>query len=133
MMKRTYLIFIVAAFVVASVALWFFSVKTKFQPYDLLQFGVILILVAFAIFIGFKRLGSAKRGEPPEDEMSKKVMQRTAALSFYISIYLWLAIMYFSDRIKLESHSLIGAGILGMAVVFAVCWLVIHFGGVKND
>jgi len=41
--------------------------------------------------------------------------------------------MYFSDRIELENHSLIGMGILGMAVVFAISWLVIYFGGINNE
>jgi peptidoglycan/LPS O-acetylase OafA/YrhL len=90
-------------------------------------------VILFAAFIGYKRLSSAKRGEPPEDELSKKVMQKTSSLSYYISLYLWLAIMYFSDRIHYETHTVIGAGILGMAVVFAICWLVFNFRGVRNE
>jgi len=132
-MKRAYLVFIVAGLVLAATVLWFFNSNSGFKLYDLVQFGVILLVLGFAIFVGYKRLTSAKRGEPPEDEMSKKVMRKTAAWSYYISLYLWLAIMYFSDRIELENHSLIGMGILGMAVVFAISWLVIYFGGINNE
>jgi len=60
-------------------------------------------------------------------------MQKTASLSYYVSLYLWLAIMYFSDRINYETHTIIGAGILGMAVIFAVCWLFFNFRGVRNE
>jgi peptidoglycan/LPS O-acetylase OafA/YrhL len=94
---------------------------------------VIVLVVAFALFVGYKRLSSVNKGEPAEDEMSKKVMRQTAALSYYISLYLWLAIMYFSDKLNYEIHTVIGAGILGMAVTFGVCWLVINFRGIRNE
>jgi peptidoglycan/LPS O-acetylase OafA/YrhL len=132
-MKRAVLIFIVAALVLITCGLWFFTGGSNTKPVNLLQFGVIIIVVVFAIFLGFKRFSSAKRGEPAEDELSKKVLQKTAALSFYISLYLWLAMIYFSDKIKLESDALIGAGILGMAVIYAICWVIINFTGLKNE
>jgi peptidoglycan/LPS O-acetylase OafA/YrhL len=100
---------------------------------EIFNFGVIVILISFAVFIGIKRFLSAKRGEPTEDELSKKILHRAAGFSYYISIYLWLAIMYFSDRTELENHTLIGVGILGMALIFAICWSVIHLTGLKND
>ena len=94
---------------------------------------MIILVVGFAVFIGYKRVTSAKRGEPAEDELSKKVMLRTSSLSFYISLYLWLVIMYFSDKLKLETHTIIGVGILGMAVTFAICWIYFNFRGVRNE
>jgi peptidoglycan/LPS O-acetylase OafA/YrhL len=132
-MKKTVLVFIVAALLLVTVALWIFSGPDALKPMDLLSFGVIILVVAFAVFIGFKRLNSARRGEPAEDELSKKVMQKTASLSYYISLYWWLVIMYFTDKLNYETHSFIAAGILGMAVIFAVCWLVFNFRGVRNE
>ena len=132
-MKKAVIFFIVAALVLATVGLWIFSSSGNFKPADIASFGIIILVVAFAVFIGVKRLKSAKRGEPPEDELSKKVMRKTSSLSFYISLYLWLAIMYFSDKLNYETHTIIGIGILGMAVVFAVCWLVINFTGSRNE
>jgi peptidoglycan/LPS O-acetylase OafA/YrhL len=131
-MKRAILVFVVAALVLLTVGLWISS-STELKPVDLVTFGIIIIVVAFAVFVGFKRLSSARRGEPAEDELSKKVMQKTSSLSYYISLYLWLAIMYFSDRFKYETHTVIGAGILGMAITFAICWIVINFRGVRNE
>jgi peptidoglycan/LPS O-acetylase OafA/YrhL len=132
-MKRGVIVFIVAALVLITTGIWFFSGTEKFKPIELVTFGIIILVVLFAVFVGYKRLTSAKRGEPPEDELSKKVMQKTSSLSFYISLYLWLAIMYFSDKIDFETHTVIGAGILGMAVVFAICWLVFNFRGIRNE
>jgi peptidoglycan/LPS O-acetylase OafA/YrhL len=132
-MKKGVIVFILAALVLVTTGIWFFSSTEKFKLYEFVGFGVIILVVGFAVFIGFKRLSSAKRGEPAEDELSKKVMQKTAALSYYVSLYLWLAIMYFSDKIKYETHTVIGAGILGMAITFAICWLVFNFRGIRNE
>ena len=132
-MKKAVIVFIVAVLVLATVGVWIFSSSGNFKPTDILGFGVIILVVAFAVFIGIRRLTSAKRGEPPEDELSKKVMRKTSSLSYYISLYLWLVIMYFSDRLDYETHAIIGAGILGMAVVFAVCWLVFNFTGIRHE
>ena len=127
------MVFVLAAMVVASTALWFFSKSNKITTADIAGLGVIILVVGFSVFIGYKRVTSAKRGEPAEDELSKKVMLRTSSLSFYISLYLWLVIMYFSDKLKLETHTIIGVGILGMAVTFAICWIYFNFRGVRNE
>lgn len=132
-MKKAVIVFILAAMVLVTTGIWFFSSSNKLATSDFMGLGVIILVVGFALFIGFKRLSSAKRGEPAEDELSKKVMQKTAALSFYISLYLWLTVMYFSDKMKLETHSVIGIGILGMAITFAVCWVIFNFTGVRNE
>jgi peptidoglycan/LPS O-acetylase OafA/YrhL len=132
-MKKVVLVFIISALVLITTGLWFFNSSAGLKPIDLTGFGIIILVVVFALYTGFKRLSSLKRGEPAEDELSKKVMRNTAALSYYISLYLWLAIMYFSDKLKFETHTLIGAGILGMAVVFGICWLVFNYRGVRNE
>jgi len=132
-MKKAVFVFIVAVLVLATVGLWIFSSSGHFKLVDIAGFGIIILVVAFAVFLGIRRLTSAKRGEPAEDELSKKVMRKTSSLSYYISLYLWLAIMYFSDKLDYETHTIIGAGILGMAVVFAICWLIVNFTGIRNE
>lgn len=132
-MKRGIIILIVMVLVLITAGIWFFSISGNLKPIDLVSFGVILTLVVFAGFFGYKRLTSAKRGEPAEDELSKKVMRRAASTSYYISIYLWLAVMYFSDKVTAATHTMIGAGILGMALVFAVCWIIFNFTGIRNE
>ena len=111
----------------------FLFLSGSVKPMELVNLGVIVIVVLFALFFGYKRLSSARKGEPIEDELSKKVMQKTASLSYYISLYLWLALMYFSEKLNYEAHTIIGAGILGMAIVFAVCWIVFNFRGIRNE
>jgi peptidoglycan/LPS O-acetylase OafA/YrhL len=132
-MKKTVLVFIVSALVVVTTVIWILTSGTAFKPADLVMYGVIIVVVGFALFIGYKRLTSVKKGEPAEDELSKKVLHKTAAMSYYISLYLWLAVMYVSDKMDYETHVFLSAGILGMAVIYALCWLVYNFRGVHNE
>ncbi|HOO98600.1 MAG TPA: hypothetical protein PLV06_08025 [Bacteroidales bacterium] len=132
-MKKAIIVFIVAALVLVSTGLWISSTSEAFKTFDILSFGVIILVVGFAIYIGFRRLTSAKRGEPTEDEMSKKVLLRTAAWSYYVSLYLWVAILFIKDRVNLDTEELIGAGILGMALSWVICWLIANFYGVRNE
>ena len=132
-MRKAVIVFILAAMVLILTGVWFFSSSNKLSPSNFMGFGVIILVVGFAAFVGLKKLSSAKRGEPAEDELSKKVMQKTAALSYYVSLYLWLALSYFSDRMKLETHSIIAIGILGMAITFAICWIIFNFRGIRYE
>jgi peptidoglycan/LPS O-acetylase OafA/YrhL len=132
-MKRIVVMFVIVALVIITTVLWFMNIDTAYKPADLIKIGVMILVVGFALYAAYRRLTSAKRGEPAEDELSKKIMHKTAAFSYYISIYLWLALGFFSDRLKLETHTIIGIGIMGMAVSFAICWVIINFTGVKNE
>jgi hypothetical protein len=131
-MKKSVLIIVVAILVLITAGFWLMKTNMTGGLIEILQFAVLLILVIFALIIGIQRFRSAKKGEPVEDEYSKSIMLRTSSTSYYISIYLWLFLMYYSDKINLESHTLIGVGILGMAVTFFICWAAHKMLGVKN-
>lgn len=132
-MKRTILIFVIAILVLASAALWFFTSSKAFKPVDILQFGVILVLVGFGLFFGYKRLTSVRRREPVEDELSKKVVQKAASLSYFISLYIWVFMIWLKDRVSLDTEEVLGSGILAMAVTFGVTWAIVHFRGIRNE
>ena len=132
-MKKTVILFIVAALVLVTTGVWFFTSSASFRLSDMGMYIVIILIVGFALFVGYKRISSVRKGEPAEDELSKKVMQKTAAMSYYLSLYLWLAVMYAADKMKYETHVYLSAGILGMAVIFAICWVIYNFRGIRND
>ena len=132
-MKKAILVFIIVAAVLFTTGLWIFSANGVLGQSDLITIGIIFLLVLFAVFVGYKRLTSARRGEPVEDELTKNVLRRTAALSYYISLYLWVAILFIKDRITIDPEEMLGAGILGMAITFAICWIIFNFRGVRND
>ena len=131
-MKKTILIFLVSILVLASLAIWVLRGRNSGNAQEMIMAGVVLVLVGFAVFLGVSRLRSGLRREPGEDEMSKRVMTRASSLAYYVSIYLWLFVMYISDKTTLPAHSLIGGGIAGMAVAFLLCWLGVKFFGLKN-
>ena len=131
-MKKSILAIIVSILVLATTILWI----TKSVPWNFgesIQFIIILVLVLFGLYVAFRRIGSEKRGQPAEDEYSKKVMQKAAALSYFVSLYLWLGIMYLADKLKTETDVMFGWGILGMAVIFGVSWLFYNFRGIKDE
>jgi uncharacterized membrane-anchored protein len=132
-MKRTIVMFLVSALIFVALALWALKGHISGNAQEILMAGVVLVLVGFAVFLGVSRLRSHLRREPGEDELSKKVMTRASSLSYYISIYLWLFIMYISDKTSLPAHSLVGGGIMGMALVFLFCWLGVKAFGMKNE
>ena len=132
-MKKSVLVFVVAGLVLATSAIWFFFRSEGSGFMKNLHFFVIGLVVLFALFVGYKRLTSEKRGEPAEDELSKKVLQKAAALSYYISLYLWVVMIYVKDRVTMDVEVLLGSGILGMAVIFALIWLYFNFRGIRNE
>ena len=132
-MKRSLLVFIVAGLLIIGVVIWIITSSTILKEIDFLHLGIITALVAFAIFFGIKRIKSERRKEPVEDEMSKKILQKTAALSYYISLYMWVFIIFIKDRIEMDTEEWIGTGVLGMAITFAVTWIFFYFKGLKND
>ena len=131
-MKRTIVMFLVGALALVALVIWALKGHFSGNIQEILNGGIVLVLVGFALFLGVSRLRSRQRGEPAEDEMSKGTMTRASSLSYYVSIYLWLFVGYISDKTSLPVHSLIGGGIMGMAVVFLLCWLGVKFFGAKN-
>jgi peptidoglycan/LPS O-acetylase OafA/YrhL len=122
-MRKAIFMVVLAVSLIVSVLVWMVSPSVEFSLQELLMMLGLILVVGFALFLAFGRLRAAKLNLPAEDEMSKKILRRGAATSYYVSIYLWLVIIYYSDKTKLECHSLIGAGIMGMAIIFALSWI----------
>lgn len=131
-MKKGILTISISVLVFGTVVLWFMNSDSISNIWNLIPFPIIIIAVIFGLVVGINRIKSVQKGQPAEDELSKKLLHRASSVSYYISIYVWLLIMYFSDSIKLETHSLIGAGILAMAIVFVFCWLYFRYFGLKD-
>lgn len=126
-MKRTILIILVALLVLISSLLWIFMSRGNIGKGEVLQFGIIILLVLFALYIVYERIAGIKRGQPAEDELSKSLLQKAAASSYYISLYLWVFMIYLKDRVEMDTELMLGSGILGMGIVFALSWLYFRF------
>jgi len=122
-MRKAIFIAVLAVSVLVTLVIWFIRSGAT------LDFGgssimiIQFVVLAFAIVVVFRRLKSAKQKLPAEDEMSKGILRKGAATAYYVSLYMWLAFMFFEERIDLERSTLIGAGILGMAIIYALSWV----------
>jgi peptidoglycan/LPS O-acetylase OafA/YrhL len=128
-------IFIIAAIFILMVLgiIWiFYEAEVSLNSSDLIQAIILIILVVFALLIISRRIISGRKGQPPEDEMSKNILQKAASTSFYISLYMWLVISYVSNTVDIRTQSLFGYGIVGMAIMFAISWLFYRFRGVSD-
>ncbi len=96
--------------------------------------NIILVVIAvLGLLILFRRIGSIRKGEPSSDELSKLILQKASSLSFYVSLYFWIFISYFSDNLNFETSQIINYGVIGMVIIFTVIWVVLKFFGFKND
>ena len=132
-MRRTIFVAVLSVVVLVSLIWWWVRSDSSFDSEGSLIIGIQVIVVVFAVFFAFRRLKSAKENLPAEDEMSKKILVRSTATSYHVSLFMWLAVMYFEERINLEGHELIGGGILGMAIIFALSWIFHRYIKRSND
>ena len=131
-MKKIIIIFELAAILVLIASLWILIAHFNGDFQDILTISIVTIFVGFAIFIGFDRIRSIKSKEPCEDELSKKIMTKASSLAFYISVFFWVFLMFISSSTTMETHSLIGTGIMGMSLIFFLSWAGVKFFGFKN-
>ncbi len=122
-MRKTMFIAVLSVAVLVTLIMWWVRAGSSLETKGSFMIAIQVVVVVFAVFFAFRRLKSAKQNLPTEDEMSKKILRRGAATSYYVSMYMWLAVMFFEERIDLERSTLIGAGILGMAVIYALSWI----------
>lgn len=117
------LVFIIAGLVSFSVGLWFYSTKTSLDTSEYIIAAFVLIIVIFSVVVGLKKLKNMRMGYPSDDELSENIKQKAAASSFLYSFYVWLGIMLFFNDETLRSSIPIGAGILGMGILFIGFWI----------
>ena len=131
-MIKSLIIILLSALVLVTTLIWLINSPALDEFPGIFIPLILLIIIGFGIFIGVRRIRSIKSGQPAEDELSRKIMQKASSASYYFSIYLWLSLMYLSDKSEWETHTLIGAGILGMAIILVLCWIFFKMIGLKN-
>lgn len=132
-MKKIIPLLLVSVLVIGTTLYWFLNPGSSMSLIESWQFVIILLIVVFAIYILYSRAKSIKRGEPAEDELSKKILQKSSSVSYYVSLYLWVAMIVVNDRTKMDTEVLLGTGILGMAVIWVVLVLFFKLRGLKNE
>lgn len=129
---KSILIFLLAGTVTFTVGVWLYSTKATLGTTEIVVAGLVAILVLFSITTGIKKFKDEKKGLTPEDELSNSIKQKAAAMAFMCSFYLWLFILLFMEG---DGNSLdipIGAGILGMGILFIGFWIYYSKKGLTN-
>ena len=132
-MKKVIPVLVVSVLVLGTSLLWMANSKSAMPAAEIIQFVVIISLIGFAIYFAMTRLRSVRKGEPVEDELSKKILLKASSLSYYTSLFLWVAMIYVSDHAKLDADILLGIGILGMAVTWVILVLFFRIKGLKDE
>lgn len=89
--------------------------------------ATIPVLIIIALMLPFMKhiWESAKLGLPAEDELSRATKNRAGALTFYISLFVWLAIGMFGEG-RMEVGQASGLAIMISAVIFLVAISVLQ-------
>lgn len=134
MKKDKFRLFIMAVITITLlyiIFLFFFSMPVgELNIGEILTIVIPLALIVFMAFFVARRYRDIKTGIPLEDERSKKVMTKTAAMSFYTTLYWLLLISWLKGPIArmlgleyLDAGQTSAVAILGMVVVFFGFWL----------
>lgn len=129
---KTMLILILAGTVTFSVGLWLYSTKAELTITDYIVAGLVLIIVAFSLVVGNKRLKEAKKGLPPDDELSIHIKQKAAAIAFSFSFIIWTFILLFMGDKETNPTIPIGIGILATGILFLGLWAYYSKTGIDN-
>lgn len=95
--------------------------------------GIISVLFLLGLYMGYKRMQSKKEGFPEDDEMSRKIIQKAAANSFYLSLFLWPLLIFLQGWQGSESRIFFGYGMAGMALIFMLNWFFYQKRGFKHE
>lgn len=132
-MKRIYLPLLIITYVLILAAIGIFQVGNEVNStMEYLFIAMITILFISGIILGIKKNKMVKEGMATNDEMSKKIINKSAALSFYLSLVLWLVITLSVDDYQIPSSDLIGYGTFGMVTIFALLLTYFNIRGIRN-
>jgi len=130
---KTALLLLVAGSITFTGGMWLYSTKADITTFDLLAVVGLGVIVMLTIVVGLKRLKDQQQGLTVDDELSKRIKERAAAHSFIGSIYIWtLLLLLFGDG-EVPAEMLIGAGILGMALLFFGMWFYHSKKGIISE
>ncbi len=95
---------------------------------------IAIILLVFAVSILKRQYNAVKKGFPYQDERSKKIMVLAGYYTFLISIWYLLILGWASESLIQfrDPSQALGIGILGMAIIFGLCWLWVSKKGKEN-
>src|SRR5210317_1754328 len=116
------------AMVVALAGIWTFQTEgaqdtSVYFISEIIHVGLILILFAIGIWLSVQKQKNERQELPASDELSEMILLKASAYTFFISLFLWLGMLFILNKTSMEAGLLFDYGILGMATIFILCWL----------
>ena len=119
--------------VVSSLVIWgIVSIKQGNSKIGFAPMIIAAIIFIFGIVFIKRQYSSVKKGEPYEDERSRKVLVLTGYYAFLASLWYILILGWGSSNgwFQFEDVSqATGIGVIGMAVIFGISWLWVNLKG----
>lgn len=99
---------------------------------EILHVIMILVLFILGIIQGIKRKRATEEGFPEDDELSEKIVRKSAGISFYLTLFIWLILLFVNSFIEIDSRLIFSYGFIGMSLTFVISWLIINSQGIKD-
>lgn len=137
-MKRIFLPLFFLTFSLILAGIFIYQIEavendSLFKISEIIHVSVILVLFILGLWASFKRHRDNKLGYTEDDELSKRVVEKSSAVSFYLSIIIWLVLAYIYHLVEIDGILIFGYGLIGMTLTFIFSWLHYNYHGIKND
>lgn len=133
-MKDLFLPVFVITWVLVLSGLWVIQPdETLSTVFEAVYVVLIAVFFLLSIYFASRRRKLRKQGLPQDDELSRKVNEKAAATSFYISLILWLLLIYLQSHSEINSKWILLFGIVGMAITFIISWLIFNHSGINYE
>ncbi|MEN8248531.1 MAG: hypothetical protein ABFS32_06335 [Bacteroidota bacterium] len=98
---------------------------------------ILVVMIAsfliLAIYLIVKRNMLKKSGSSTDDELTFKITQKAAASAYYVSLVVWLVLIYWQSHILASSNVMIGYGVIAMALSYVFFWLYYNAKGIGYE
>ena len=135
-LKLSVIILFTATMILGTVFYGMFSSFAGEYLEAIVVFIISVVMMIIAIWIFRKERKNVKAGFPLEDERSKLIKQKTAAYSYYVSLYYLLGLMWYSifaqnflSLPRMDTEAALGVGIGGIIILFFIIWLIVSRRG----
>ena len=99
---------------------------------EMIHVAGILIMLGAGIYYNVKRVRARKMGFPEEDELSIKIVRKSASTSFYLSFLIWLIVLFIRRFNLVDEKLLFSYGFIGMSLTFVLVLCIFNFKGIGD-
>lgn len=119
-MKRSLIQVLVVFVMVLAAGVIYFNSNVTFTDENIIQLSSIVFVVIFASILFYNKL---THKSDKELISTVKIFRRSASASFYLSITMWLLLLFLVNSCDIDPVAVIEVGIIAMGLIFAGSWI----------